>query len=621
MSSSTMTRMGADSFLPSGSIDTSMRFPLPSLGDSSSSLISPLALPRGAGYFDLASVTSNPTLQAPSKLGRHVYSPLSPNFRGPAAAHMSQFMSPNLAPIQQGLQYQFEQQQQQRSTSVPPNLRRSKAGQAAKAQFSVISPPLTTSMDGLSASSSGDAYSGVSVPAISSVSAGQPRSASADAVNAPSHAQMVRRLVQQNGRIREAWEAERKYLEANRERAEEVYKEERALMEEERAEWEAEKTVLLQEIQRLQQQVAHLGGQSSNANLAALAAAHASNNGLIGNMRWGEVSPESMRSSRSSQGSTQHVQTQQPEQQQPTSVNTIPGPQGPVVADSMAQSPELRPSSPAPVVDVQAIHPELEGIPIKANSVQRSTFTDGSAVEALKSPTKTPSPPPPAGMPEPEATEPETTEPDITEPRSESPAKEQTKQVLKAEASVRLTMHAGHTPSHSLSVLATATSSGVATINSSGSSTPTLPRGDDLTSQALGVISEQEGTIQLAEQESVVSDDPLAAYEPAEDRPLRGPLMVRNMPAHDEIFFRRLSDKLEEVSKDTMAALPSVLKDTVVDDGEPGPSNAKENEPENSSKEKDSSSGSKSEDETELDIPLKLRRNNNFGAPFGEFKF
>ncbi|KAJ4417021.1 hypothetical protein N0V85_002015 [Neurospora sp. IMI 360204] len=603
MSSSTMTRMGADSFLPSGSIDTSMRFPLPSLGADSSSLISPLALPRGAaGYFDLASVTSNPTLQAPSKLsvpGRHVYSPLSPNFRGPVAAHMS--------PIQQGLQYQLEQQ---RSTSVPPNLRRSKTGQATKAQLSILSPPLTTSMDGLSASP-GDAFSGVSVPAISSVSAGQARSALADAVNAPSNTQMVRRLVQQNGRIREAWEAERKYLEANRERAEEVYKEERALMEEERAEWEAEKAMLLQEIERLQQQVAHLGGQSSNANLAALAAAHASNNGMIGNVRWGEVSPESMRSSRSSQGSTQHTQAQQPEQPNQTTVSTIPGPQGPVVADSMAQSPELRPSSPAPVVDVQAIHPELEGIPIKANSVQKSTFTDGSAVEALKSPTKTPSPPPASNMPE----------PDVPEPRSESPAKEQTKQVLKAEASVRLTMHAGHTPSHSLSVLATASSSGVGTINSSGSSTPTLQRGDDMTSQARGVISEQEGTIQLAEQESGVSEDLPAAYEPAEDRPLRGPLMVRNMPAHDEIFFRRLSDKLEEVSKDTMAALPSVLKDAVVDDGEPEPSNAAENQSGDSSKGKENSSGSKSEDEAELDIPLKLRRNNNFGAPFGEYKF
>ncbi|KAK1782826.1 hypothetical protein QBC45DRAFT_194348 [Copromyces sp. CBS 386.78] len=612
MSSSTMTRMGADSFLPSGSIDTSMRFPLPSLGDSPSSLISPLALPRGAaGYFDLASVTSNPTLQAPSNLsvpGRHVYSPLSPNFRGPVAGHMSQFMSPNLAPIQQGLQHQFAQQ---RSTSVPPNLRRSKTGQATKAQFSILSPPLTTSMDGMSASL-GDAFSGVSVPAISSVSAGQARSASADAVNAPSNAHMVRRLVQQNGRIREAWEAERKYLEANRERAEEVYKEERALMEEERAEWEAEKAILLQQIEQLRQQVAHLGGQSSNANLAVLAAAHVSNNGMIGNVRWGEVSPESMRSSRSSQGSTQHMQAQQPEQPLPTaSVSTIPGPQGPVVADSMAQSPELRPTSPAPVVDVQAIHPELEGIPIKANSVQKSTFTDGSAVEALKSPTKTPSPPPASHMPE----------PDVPEARSESPAKEQTKQVLKAEASVRLTMHAGHTPSHSLSVVATATSSGVGTINSSGSNTPTLQHGDHMISQALGVISEQEGTIPLAEQESVVSEDPPAAYEPAEDRPLKGPLMVRNMPAHDEIFFRRLSDKLEEVSKDTMAALPSVLKDAVVDDGEPGPSNAAENQSGDSSKGKENGSGSKSGDEAEMDIPLKLRRNNNFGAPFGEFKF
>ncbi len=38
------------------------------------------------------------------------------------------------------------------------------------------------------------------------------------------------------------------------------------------------------------------------------------------------------------------------------------------------------------------------------------------------------------------------------------------------------------------------------------------------------------------------------------------------MPAHDEIFFRRLSDKLEEVIKDNQAALPAVLKDADQED-------------------------------------------------------
>ncbi len=71
---------------------------------------------------------------------------------------------------------------------------------------------------------------------------------------------MIRRLVQQNGRIREAWEAERKYMEANRERAEEVCKEERALMEEERAEWEDEKAQLLQQIGQLEHQLLLTGG-------------------------------------------------------------------------------------------------------------------------------------------------------------------------------------------------------------------------------------------------------------------------------------------------------------------------------------------------------------------------
>ncbi len=43
-------------------------------------------------------------------------------------------------------------------------------------------------------------------------------------------------------------------------------------------------------------------------------------------------------------------------------------------------------------------------------------------------------------------------------------------------------------------------------------------------------------------------DHPEPLLEPSEDVELRGPLMVRNMPAHDEIFFRKLSDKLKKKS-------------------------------------------------------------------------
>ncbi len=72
---------------------------------------------------------------------------------------------------------------------------------------------------------------------------------------------MVELLVKQNGRLREAWEAERKYLQANRERAEEVYREERALMDEERMGWVAERTMLLDELAFLKQELGGLAAE------------------------------------------------------------------------------------------------------------------------------------------------------------------------------------------------------------------------------------------------------------------------------------------------------------------------------------------------------------------------
>ena len=96
--------------------------------------------------------------------------------------------------------------------------------------------------------------------------------------------------------------------------------------------------------------------------------------------------------------------------------------------------------------------------------------------------------------------------------------------------------------------------------------------------------------------------------------------MVRNMPAHDEIFFRRLSDKLEEVSKGAEASVPSVLRGVVDTDD-----SADHNHPDGGAepaaeKAKSSDSSPQSREEQQLDVPLKLKRNNNFGAPFGEYR-
>ncbi|KAK4168597.1 hypothetical protein QBC43DRAFT_375755 [Cladorrhinum sp. PSN259] len=595
----------SDSFWPSGAMDSDV---------SSSSIISPLTLPRGAtaGYFD--QIRLNPASQ--------VYSPLSPGVRGPAAQHQS-FLSPHLLPHEQHSHGQY------RSSSLPPN--------AQETRRSRHDLPMTGSING-----------NLNVPMSPALlSPGHQRSTSTDPHGAASQALMVRRLVQQNSRIREAWEAERKYMEANRERAEEVYKEERAFMEEERVEWDAERELLLQEIQYLRQQLLSLGVASlQKASFSTTA-------GLRGGGAW-DASPESMRSSQSSQqenapptrmnrsavrnsdqptgspgpaikhhSSLPQIRTQLGQNGRAT--KTFPKPLeplperisiGPNIPSSGLSPAASEPdTTPIPVVDVQEIHPELEGIPIKATTIQKSTFTDPPSCDGSKESSRSSSPPNASG-----------------ESKAPRASKQQTMQVLAAHESARLTMHAGHTPSHSLSLLTTVASSGAATAtSSSGESTPTLQQGD-------GPVGQSDFQDHSAESSSEHEcEEPL--HDTAEDRPLKFPLMVRNMPAHDEIFFRRLSDKLEEVSKDREASLPAVLKDiedaSEVSEGLSKLDGASEasvttssdahrqqdaaSEASDASTERDRSRSPKSGEE-ELEIPLKIKKSSNFGAPFGVFK-
>ncbi|KAK0633711.1 hypothetical protein B0T14DRAFT_416786 [Immersiella caudata] len=608
----TMTRLPSESFWPTGALESS----------DSSSIISPLALPRGAsGYFDQVSI--KPNLRA--------YSPLSPGARGPALPQLPQFLSPHLTPV-------GREPQQHRSTSLPPTHRNTNLGaNRARTNTGPGSTPRAVAALGLM---QGPAVNGslASGPTSSAVPlpAGHPRTISADSMSSPSQSQMIRRLVQQNGRIREAWEAERKYMEVNRERAEEVYKEERALMEEERTEWEAEKVQLLQEIERLQQRVLSLGGNAGRSKSGSVGTSKdvfKPTHSLRGGGAW-EASPESLRSSMSSQGppnirnpgSLPPLQYDGPPNRALLGLEPVSFRAASLTELAVVPETEV---GPIPIVDVQEIHPELEGIRIKASSIQKTTFTDSPSQGVSKTSSRASSPP------------------GSTRPRiSSQDSKEQTLQVLAAEESVRLIMHAGHTPSHSLSVLPTVPSSGAQTARSSGESTPTMLQTDGPSiNQGLPTVVEEATQSQTTDRSSGPDTDarPLAAYhsepeplyEPAEDRGLKGPLMVRNMPAHDEIFFRRLSDKLEEVIKDDQAALPAVLKDVDQEDDATQSDAKTDNKPgtqaetqhdgsssaaSDSGTEKERSSP-KSSDGEELDIPIKFKRSINFGAPLGTFRF
>jgi hypothetical protein len=487
-----------------------------------------------------------------------------------------------------------------------------------------------------------------STPIINLAAAGHPRSVSADAVNAPPHAQLVQRLVQQNARIREAWEAERKYLEANRERAEEVYKEERAMMEEERTEWEAEKAALLQEIARLQQALGWGGGtpQPTTGMRPHPAASLTSLDQRQGTRTAPRVSPNSSLSSQSNaQPETQSAGLILRKSMTGPKISDLSSPRSP--NGPSAPTPDfLKPAegsetetNPVPIVDVQEIHPELEGIPIKATSVKKATFTDSGSQKG--STASSPSGSSPANS---------------DQDKSPRGKKEQTLQVLAAREADRLTMHAGHTPNHSLSSLVTAASSGTASPSSgSGESTPTMTHDDGAPARGLTVVDEEIDLTKLRRDSITnrrghellepidrfahlarLNDDPDPLFEPTEDRALKGPLMVRNMPAHDEIFFQKLSDKLNEVSKDDKASLPAVLKatpapekpDSSADQSkakaegrQPGSQPQAAVESDGSGSGSDSSrDSSKSSEGEELDVPLRFKKRMNFGAPFGEVR-
>ncbi|KAL1840332.1 hypothetical protein VTJ49DRAFT_546 [Mycothermus thermophilus] len=553
MSAQTMTKMFSDSFLPTSFHERDTHIPSThSASDPIASMISPLALPHPiSGYFDILHGGAT-RAQPVSVLGRlseiqkprdQVYSPLSPGARGPLP-HASSYFPPHVLPLDQ-----------HRPSSLPPTNR-----------AQITSPEASRSPLGSHGWDS--SVNGSIPPAAASV--GHPTLTQSDPPGTLSHDQVVQRLQQQNAKIREAWEAERKYLEANRERAEEVYKEERALMEEERAQWDAERAALIQEIKRLRQAL----GMAEAGPLPSCGGAHA----------WPQRNAAVFPNGGSS------VRPPKPQYLDLASPRLPNGPRAPV-ADFLkpADAPEAA-SGPVPVVDVKEIHPDLEGIPLKATSVKKATFTDTGSPKGSKTSSS-------AGSPA---------------SAGSDKKKEQTLQALAAKETERLTMHAGHTPSHSLSTLPTASSSGTASPTSNaGDRTPTVPaREESGTSDKDAPAPDNTNDISKATAPDQHDDHPEPILEPSDgDRELKGPLMVRNMPAHDEIFFQALNSKLEEVSKDTRAAVPTVLASVVrsprVHQHEDAGSDSGRSTP-------------RSGDDEELDVPLRFKRRLNFGAPFGE---
>ncbi|KAL2877944.1 hypothetical protein SGCOL_006691 [Colletotrichum sp. CLE4] len=615
----------SDSFLPSAFTDHDPNMP-------PSAVISPLSLNRMASscYFDNRSTTTA------SATGNSIYSPQSSGaVRYPPQTQS--LLSPHLLP---------------NGVNGINGIRETIANDQIPR---VVSPAQFEHFNGHNPSTF------ASTARVSPNGMPHPRSVSADAASAPASAQIIKRLAQQNARIREAWEAERKYMEANRERIEEVYKEERMIMEDERLAWDAERNDLTEQIRRLKEQVAAIdndkirlqgalqraelekagkvagvtvaipgtgtrGGADGSTELSFPGFSSQPNDARFGlsngtgqrrptnGSASASVSPAQIRSHFISPGSSRISPSRQPESSPFIPLN--PNMQ-PTTADPVDFLGSPKDEEPVPIVDIQIINPQLEGVPLKAPAIQKSTFIDSGMTppENSKNSSRAVSPPGESGK------------------SRRSPTQEHTLEVLAAPEPARLVMHAGHTPSHSLSVLGTAPGTEVATVaDGSGGSTPTLAPTDMSSNPAtLYDVRARADSSDLQDDVYGGTEEPLPTLEAADDVALKGPLMVRNIPAHDEIFFKRLSEKLEDVSSGA-DAVPTCMKAPTPELVEE-PLEAKENlylakvdtdaasdkgstSDRASSSDRDDISGSQSKLE-EIDIPLKLKQSTNFGAPLG----
>jgi len=299
------------------------------------------------------------------------------------------------------------------------------------------------------------------------------------------------------------------------------------------------------------------------------------------------------------------------------SPGTVPPVRGSTIPESnpfvpldprMQGSPSLETTSPTtdriPSIDIHEVMPELEGIRLKAPAIQKPTFNEERALSPNLGSKRGSPPNPNKGSAE--------------APVKASPLK-MAQEALRAPEHHRLTMHAGHTPNHSvfLSRAPTIDSSAVNTAGSSGASTPTnleevTPRTTDERDQLKLATDQEDPSQQLLGDPSLAEE---VFLEPSDDDPaLKGPLCLKNRPAADEIFLRRLSDKLEEVKAND--ATPAVLSELAISDTTEELTNLRP-EVDDDGVPNDSHNEDSIKD-IEEEIPLKLKKSDNFGQPFGQ---
>ncbi|KAI1744556.1 hypothetical protein F4680DRAFT_456149 [Xylaria scruposa] len=556
-----MTRLPPDSFLPSGGLDSFDRSmaPIPQFHHRPDSMISPLSLPN--------SLKQHPSVDA------------SGSVKLPPTSHM---LPSSLAVASDSQRFLTTEH---RSLSTPT--RRMPGSSITSPSMAPVNPGAMSPFEHLSPQTT---------------------------------ATLLHRREEYSRKLQENWQAERAHLEASRARAEEMFREERDMMDEERLLWAEQKTKLENEILDWKQKAAT--AEAEVAKLAKLLGSKHKTNGkpgvfidgtvdkILGNRRPG---------SSDTQGAVGRPSSAFQTPSDGVSPNSLPRGRGSTIPESnpfVPLDPRMQSASPnnatprqeerVPSIDISGVIPGLEGVRLKAPAVQKPTFNEKPNPFAhLPSPTTCPN--------------------TITEIFLKPSPVAMAQQALLAPVHRRLTMHAGHTPNHSISFsqLPTLDSTATNTAGSTGTSTPTSP--DDLKMAQVDKAQDQSNppVIPDADQEShealgLYYDTDLleeATLEPSDDDPaLKGPLCLKNRPAADEVFLRRLSDKLEEVK--ATDATPSVLCEPEVlqDAREPSTDLGAplSTVPSNDSHLEDGLEG------VEEDVPLKLKKSSNFGQPLGQ---
>ncbi|KAE8443189.1 hypothetical protein EG329_002288 [Mollisiaceae sp. DMI_Dod_QoI] len=398
-------------------------------------------------------------------------------------------------------------------------------------------------------------------------------------------------------KLRSQSEGERAHMAADRARMEEVIAEERAL-------WDKERDILKARIAELESELAKRGGQAPIPHainqrqpilgFTSPGSSGISASGSIDGVHGRAVPQES---GRDADGSPFYAPApRNPSRTFDPSANTdmrVDDVHAPRETAICVTSKELTPSdfiqsppsthdleaiqeAPAESIDISRIQPELEGVSIKASAV------DPTFAARVLSPRRSPQKLSPDIKPPPRDVT------NLSRTNSKEDKERKTLEVVTQPENRRLTMHAGHTPNHSISKFSFLGADG-----ESGNATPT---------------QEQHNKSEHLHRPSVAANH-YNAPEPVDhereeddhgDRELSGPLGLTHDLAMNDAFLEKLVEKLEEARKSADAS-PS--NDSEVSQNE------RTTLPPRSADEDD--------DEKDDGPVLRLKPSINFGRPLG----